>query len=154
MKLRILYASTTGTARLVAQAIAFQLEDAGPISIDVRDMADAAADTYTEDAPPTLFCVATYGAGDLADAGLALYDDLAVHPRYLGHFRYGIVALGDSSHGETFCGGATRLDERLLDLGAQRVGEVLQLDALEDPTPERTAAEWSTAWWTAVTAHG
>lgn len=99
----------------------------------------------------TLLCVSTHGSGDVPDQGQALYVDLEERPAYLPHLRYGTIALGDSSYGETFCGGGRRFDERLGDLGAIRLGEVLCLDALDPEPPEEIAVSWCRAW---LATHG
>ncbi len=56
----------------------------------------------------------------------------------LGHqptLRYGVIALGDSSY-ENFCGAGKRFDALLQAHQAKRIGDVLLIDATEDPEPE------------------
>ncbi len=146
MSLRILFATVSGNSERVAQAVAMEAADlvAGPV--EVLDMQHAGVDVFDAGAPLTLFCLSTYGAGDMPDTAQGLYNALAAAPRYLGEFRYGLVALGDSSHSDTFCGGGLLLDAQLQDLGARRIGEVLRIDAMETPDPEIAAVEWSRNW--------
>ncbi|MES2186388.1 MAG: flavodoxin domain-containing protein [Pseudomonadota bacterium] len=146
MPLRILYATVSGTAARVAEAVALDAADAVAGAVEVLDMQQATTAVFDEAAPLTLFCLSTYGAGDMPDSAQALAQALAAAPRYLGHLRYGLVALGDSSHGDTFCGGGLQFDAQLQDLGAHRIGEVLRVDALETPDPEVAVAEWSRGW--------
>ncbi|STV03892.1 flavoprotein YqcA [Klebsiella pneumoniae] len=54
---------------------------------------------------------------------------------YQPHLRYGIIALGDSTYAN-FCGGGLKFDQLLQEQGAKRIGEMLKIDASEDPEPE------------------
>ena len=97
---------------------------------------------------PGLFvlCCSTTGSGDVPDNAQALYSSLDAQARYLGHVRYGLVALGDSSYGDTFYGGAKAFQSRLQDLGAHLVGDVCVLDALAAAEPDAVALAWFAAW--------
>ncbi|KQM75547.1 flavodoxin domain-containing protein [Xylophilus sp. Leaf220] len=143
--LRILVGSVSGTALHVAQTLSLGCDDLAQ-PIDVVPMDAAGIEVFDAPAPLTLLCVSTYGAGNVPDGAAALYDALDTQPRYLGHLRYGVVALGDSSYGETFAGGGRSFDARLQDLGAQRVGEVLVLDATDATEPADVATAWCRAW--------
>ncbi len=144
-KLKILVGTMTGTADSVAQAISMDCADlAGPIEVLPMDGLDTAAFDDTE--ALYLVCTSTYGSGDLPDNAWGLYEALDSQPRYLGHVRYGVVALGDSCYPQTFCNGGKRFDERLQDLGARRVGEVFCHDASAGTVPEEEAAAWCRDW--------
>ncbi|MEC5213274.1 MioC protein [Polaromonas sp. CG_9.5] len=149
MKLKILVGTMTGTATLVAQAI--QMECAGLLSaIEIEAMDDLGISVFDTDNPQEviyLICTSTYGAGDVPDNAQALYQSLDTEPRYLGHVRYGVMGLGDNgTHQQTFCFGAKKFDERLQDLGAQRLGELWCHDASADSLPEAAGAQWSRQW--------
>ena len=154
MKLIILVGSMTGTANAVAQAIqmtcADQVSDVRVLPMDGLnpDVFGAARGPGDEMAEPVayLICTSTFGAGDVPDNAQDFYASLDADPRYLGHVRYGVVALGDSSYGETFAGGGRRFDERLQDLGARRIGELYALDAISGGQPEAEVADWCAAW--------
>jgi MioC protein len=145
MKLKILVGTMTSTAEYVAQAIQMDCADlADPIDVQLMDDLDTSA--FDEDAL-YLICTSTYGAGDVPDNDQALYAALDAQPKFLGHVRFGVIALGDSAgHGATFCFGGRKFDERLRDLGAQRIGEILCLDAAVTTTPEQDGATWCRAW--------
>ena len=149
MKLKILVGTMTGTATLVAQAI--QMECANQVSaieIEVMDDLDISAfDAENPQAVIYLVCTSTYGAGDVPDNAQALYQSMDTEPRYLGHVRYGVMGLGDNgTHQPTFCFGAKKFDERLQDLGAQRLGELWCHDASADSLPEAAGAQWCRQW--------
>ena len=150
MKLKILVGTMTSTADYVAQAIQMdcaeliddievQLMDA--LDISVFDEASAKKAIY-------LICSSTYGAGDVPDNARALYESMDATPQFLGHVRYGVIALGDRTYLQTFCNGGKRFDERLQDLGAQRIGEVWCHDASSGTMPESEGAEWCRQWLT------
>lgn len=144
MKLKILVGSMTHTAESVAQAVQMACVDTFPHT-EIQHMDDLDISVFDEDAL-FLVCMSTYGSGDVPDNAQALYISLDTQPRYLGHVRYGVVALGDSSYGETFTQGGLKFDARLQDLGAQRVGEVCRLDASSGDLPEDGALAWLDTW--------
>jgi MioC protein len=154
MKLKILVGSMTHTAEHVAKAIqtesadlvsAVELERMDGLDIHVFD-AEQASDTLF------LVCISTYGAGDVPDNAQLLFQSLDAQARYLGHVRYGVIALGDRmSHSETYGFGGIRFDERLQDLGAQRIGDIFFLDSSDGTPPEAKAAQWCREWLKAAT---
>lgn len=116
--------------------------------IDVLPMEGLGVDVFEPNAEPTLYliCSYTYGAGDVPDSGQALYHALDAEPRFLGHVRYGVMALGDQIYPDTFCQGGKKFDARLQDLGAQRMGEVWCHDTSAGSDPEVSGALWASEW--------
>ena len=145
MKLKILVGTMTGTAEFVAQAIEMDCADLID-AVEVLKMDGLSTDVFAEPAL-YLICTSTYGAGDMPDNAQALYAALDDQPVYLGHVRYGVIALGDlGSHGPTFAQAGARFDERLQGLGAQRIGDIFTLDASDGSVPETVATAWCRAW--------
>ena len=144
MQITILVGTVHGNASSVAQALQFCADDI-QATVDVLPM--DGLDITVFDQPGTyIICTSTTGVGDVPDNAQALFHSLDAQAKYLGHVRYGVVALGDSSYGDSFLGGGKQFDERLRDLGAQRVGEVCVLDAMETSQPEDDAVAWFQAW--------
>ncbi len=144
MQITILVGTMHGNASSVAQALQFCADDI-QATIDVLPM--DGLDITVFDQPGTfIICTSTTGVGDVPDNAQALFHSLDAQAKYLGHVRYGLVALGDSSYGDSFLGGGKQFDERLRDLGAQRVGEICVLDAMETSQPEDDAVAWLRAW--------
>ncbi len=144
MQITILVGTMHGNASSVAQALQFCADDI-QATIDVLPM--DGLDISVFDQPGTfIICTSTTGVGDVPDNAQALFHSLDAQAKYLGHVRYGLVALGDSSYGDSFLGGGKQFDERLRDLGAQRVGEICVLDAMETSQPEDDAVAWLRAW--------
>jgi MioC protein len=150
MKLKILVGTMTNTAEYIAQAIEMDCADlVSPIEVQMMD--GLSADVFGADDAANadqlyLICTSTYGTGDVPDNARQLYDSLDSEPRFLGHVRYGVMALGDQTYPQTFCFGGKKFDERLQDLGAQRVGEVWCHDASTGTQPETDGVAWCREW--------
>jgi MioC protein len=144
MKLKILVGTMTSTADYVAQAIQMDCADlVDEIEVLLMDSLDIGV--FDEDAL-YLICTSTYGSGDVPDNARALYESLDAQPKYLGHVRYGVIALGDRTYVDTFAFGGKKFDARLQDLGARRIGEVWCHDASAGPLPEEIGAAWCREW--------
>ena len=144
MQLTLLVGSVHGNALQIAQTLALTAPEHGASAqvLDMQDLSIAVFDT------PGLFvlCCSTTGSGDVPDNARYLYQSLDADARFLGHVRFGLVALGDSSYGDTFYGGAKAFQSRLQDMGAQLVGEVCILDALAADEPDAVALAWFASW--------
>lgn len=92
-----------------------------------------------------LVITSTTGQGDLPDSIVPLYEGMK--DMYQPHLRYGIIALGDSTYAN-FCGGGLKFDQLLQEQGAKRIGEMLKIDASEDPEPESVSNPWVEQWAT------
>ena len=152
MKLRILVGTMTSTADYVAQAIQMDCADLlSDIEVELMDSLDMKVfdEDHAKDAL-YLICTSTYGQGDVPDNARALYESMAAQPQFLGHIRYGVIALGDRTYQQTFCFGGKKFDERLQDLGAQRIGEVWLHDASTGTMPETEGTQWCREWLAAA----
>lgn len=144
MKLKILVGTMTSTADYVAQAIQMDCADLVE-DIEITLMDGMEIGVFDEDAL-YLICTSTYGSGDVPDNARQLYDSLDAQPKYLGHVKYGVIALGDRTYTQTFAFGGKKFDERLQGLGAQRIGEVFIHDASAGTMPEELGAAWCREW--------
>ena len=148
MKLKILVGTMTSTADYVAQAIQMDCADlVSDIEVQLMDGLDISVfDSTAEEDAIYLICSSTYGQGDVPDNARRLYDSLDAQAKFLGHVRYGVIALGDRTYLQTFCFGGKKFDERLQGLGAQRIGEVWCHDASAGTLPETEGAAWCREW--------
>ena len=80
-----------------------------------------------------LVVTSTTGQGDLPDSIVPLFQGIKDQLGYQPDVRYGIIALGDSAYAN-FCGGGKQFDALLQEQSAQRVGEMLLIDAGEHPS--------------------
>ena len=136
-KLTIIYASQTGNAKGVAEALKEQASTAGiPVSlVDASDYKgkDLAKETHV------IIVSSTNGEGEAPDNALALHEFLqSKKAPKLPNLQYGVLALGDSSY-EFFCQTGKDFDEFLEKLGAKRFIDRVDCDVDYD-TP---AQEWS-----------
>lgn len=146
-KLKILVATMTGTAEMVAEALQDRFAQLGGeaeiIQMDRLDAASLTPGLY-------LICSSTYGQGDVPDNAQALFEQLGCERPDLAGFAFGLVALGDMTYPQTFCFGGKRIGRLFTDLGARMIGEPLLHDASAGTLPEDVAADWFEAW---VRAH-
>jgi len=63
---------------------------------------------------------------------------------------HGVIALGDMTYQDTFCGGGKKVDEALERCSARKVGDRLEIDASEQPLPDEEALTWIEGWKTKI----
>ena len=128
-----------GNALLVAEEAEPLLAAAGH---QVKIYEDPTLDDWQKYAEKVaLVITSTTGQGDLPDSIVSLFNGIKDKLGYQPHLRYGIIALGDSSY-EAFCGGGEKFAALLHDQSAVRVGEMLRVDATENPEPEEVTSPW------------
>ncbi|MDR5902313.1 MULTISPECIES: flavodoxin [Halomonas] len=143
-KLKIFVGTMYGGALDVAEQVKPLFEEVGHevVILENPTLEDlAAADTDL-----ALFCVSTTGSGDYPGSFASFAQAIAEKSPGLGSLRYGLIALGDSSYGDTFCGAGRQLDELLEGQGAQRLGERLEIDAMETFMADDAAIPWVEEW--------
>ncbi len=131
--LNILWASMSGTAENVAnllndkaKSLGFttnQLELNQVTMNDLSNMKNVAIVTSTT------------GEGDLPTNGEDFWDDLKASDRSLNNIYYSVCALGDRSH-DIFCGAGKKVDEKLTQLGANKVLERQDCDGSDEGSEE------------------
>jgi MioC protein len=141
--IHIIVGSVMGTALEVAQAVEQEFRHAGH---EVRLNAGFRKGQLDDNpAEVILICTSNTGMGDLPLNIVPFYDHLKNdYPRIAGH-RYGIINLGDSSY-PNFAQAGKTLDETMADLGAQRIGAPLVLDAIDIDDPITAARTWAKNW--------
>ena len=140
MKVAILSGSVYGTAEEVARNAKQLLTDAGfEVLLNTRaTLADVQAF-----APQALLAVtSTTGMGELPDNLQALYASLRDQPPAWYGLPAAVLALGDSSYGDSFCAAGEQVRELYADIGLREVLPMLRLDASETVTPELDAEPW------------
>lgn len=142
-KIGIFVGTVYGNALLAAEEAEPLLQAQGH-EVTIFDEATLAQwQNYSSDV--VLVITSTTGQGDFPDsiAGLfhAIKDKLGHQPA----LRYGVIALGDSSY-DNFCGAGKTFDALLQEQGAQRVGDILLVDAAENPEPESVTSPWVEEW--------
>lgn len=139
----ILVGTESGNAQMVADALQPVLAAAGH-AVDVTDKAATFADLQAHDV--LLVVCATHGSGDIPTNILPLVETLEREKSDLSGHRYGVIALGDMTYQDTFCGGGKKVDQVLELCGAKKVGERLEVDASTQPLPDEEALAWIEGW--------
>jgi len=139
----ILVGTESGNAQLVADALKPVLSAAGH-AVDVTDNAASAADLMAHDV--LLVVSATHGSGDIPTNITPLAEMLERERPDLSGHRYGVIALGDMTYQDTFCGGGKKLDRLFASCGARKLGERLEVDASSQPLPDEEALGWIEDW--------
>ncbi|MCC5868572.1 MAG: assimilatory sulfite reductase (NADPH) flavoprotein subunit [Gammaproteobacteria bacterium] len=138
-RLTILYASQTGNGRRLAEAMQADAQSRG-LASRVVSMADYRPAELRKETLLALV-VSTHGEGDPPDDAEPLHEYLfgPKAPKLAGlHFT--VLALGDSSYAE-FCKAGRDFDERLVELGGQRLHARVDCDV----DYEASADQWRTA---------
>lgn len=141
MKVVILSGSVYGTAEEVARHAQSLLKAAGLEAWHANRA--TLADVLAFEPQAFLAVTATTGMGELPDNLMPLFSEIRDSlPAAWRGLPGGVVALGDSSYGDTFCGGGEQLRELFAELGVEEVQPMLRLDASETVTPETDAEPW------------
>ncbi|CAH9063922.1 hypothetical protein PSECIP111951_02999 [Pseudoalteromonas holothuriae] len=93
-----------------------------------------------------LFITSTTGSGDLPDNILPLFLQMQSQFPMLTDKKVGVIALGDSSYGETFCGAGRQIDALAQELNATLPIERLDIDAGEHFEAWEPTAPWLMRW--------
>ena len=141
MKVAVLSGSVYGTAEEVARHAERVLKAAG---LEAWHDPRARLDQLLAFAPQALLVVtSTTGMGELPDNLHPLYGEIRDQlPAAWRGLPGGVIALGDASYGDTFCGGGEQVRELFGELGVREVQPMLRLDASETVTPETDAEPW------------
>lgn len=142
----VLVGTESGNAQMVADLLQEELGKDGHV-VEVQNKGGAGEGRLAE-RPVVLVCCSTHGEGELPENIRPLRDELAETKPDLRHLRYGVIALGDQTYSETFCRGGKTMDALFASLGAERVGERLEIDACTQPLPDEEALLWAREWVT------
>ena len=134
--LHIVYGTQTGTAEELAFDIEKLTKDKG-ISCQVFELDDISMDKLQE-ISKLMIVTSTTGDGEVPDNGLTFWENLSSLTKLnLSNLKYGVLALGDSSHYD-FCNAGKIIDDKLKELGANRI-----LDRQECDFDTEGSMEWS-----------
>lgn len=136
----LIVGSVFGGAHRLADDVTTELEKRGHTV--QRNEAPVASDLETGEFDWLLAITSTTGTGELPAELVPLYNTLKDTPPRIAGLRFVVVVLGDSSYGDSFCGGGLALDEALADIGAERISEPFKVDAMETSQPEEVVLPW------------
>ncbi|WP_115717949.1 flavodoxin [Gallaecimonas mangrovi] len=133
-----------GAAEQLAQTLAKKLQAAGHQArlIDPPTVAEV-----VRDRPDALLVVtSTTGQGDIPDNLVPFFTELNDQFPMLNGLPFGVVTLGDSSYGDTYCGAGVQFEALLEELGGKALLPMLKIDACETLEPEEDALPWLDKW--------
>ncbi|GLS90373.1 FMN-binding protein MioC [Psychromonas marina] len=138
-QIEILVGSTLGGTEYVAEAAQALLEEAF-FDTDMHLEPDLNEMSLQEEQIWLVF-LSTHGAGDYPENFKDFMEQLQSVNAPLDGVRYALVGIGDSSY-DTFCEAAKNFDYILEEMGAQRIGERLEIDVVDHAMPEDRMADW------------
>ncbi|MBB4285323.1 flavodoxin domain-containing protein [Roseospira goensis] len=146
MNILVIVGTESGNAQMVGETVGDELarlgHDVTVVEEDAGDLDALALPARTA----VLVCTSTHGLGELPDNIIPFADALKAQTPDLSHLKYGIIALGDQTYGETFCKAGKDMDALMAASGAQKRGERLEIDACTQPLPDEDAVDWLKDW--------
>ena len=132
-KLNILWASMSGTAENVANNLN---EKAKSMGFDTN-LLELNQVTINELSKMNYVAIvtSTTGEGDLPTNGEDFWDDLKISTKNFNTLNYSVCALGDSGH-DIFCGAGKKIDDKLCQLGAQKILDRKDCDGSDEGSEE------------------
>ena len=141
--LHIAYATQTGTAEELAFDIEKQCKEKS-VDCQVFELDDISIEKL-QSIDKLMIVTSTTGDGEVPDNGITFWEDLsALNELNVSNLKYGVLALGDSSHYD-FCNAGKIIDEKLKDLGANRI-----IDRQECDFDTEGSMEWSEKFLTLI----
>ena len=137
-KLSIFAGSVYGNAQHVAEEVQQALSDEG---IEATVFSDPSIDDFTA-ADAVLVITSTTGQGDVPPNLEYFHSELRDQFPLMNGKPFAVAALGDSSYGDTYCGGGRQFFELLNELQGKSAADMLEVDAIETLEPESDVVKW------------
>ena len=117
-ELNILWASMSGTAENVAYTLSEKAKSKG-FNTNLLELNQVTMNDLSN-MKKVAIVTSTTGEGDLPTNGEDFWDDLKNSEKNFNNLKYSVCALGDRGH-DIFCGAGKKVDEKLSQLGAQKM---------------------------------
>ena len=137
-KISIFAGSVYGNAQHVAEQAQEALAAKG-YEADVYD--DPSVSDFSQ-AESVVVITSTTGQGDVPPNLEFFHSELRDQFPLMEGKPFAVAALGDSSYGETYCGGGRQFFELLTELQGSAVVDMLEVDAIETLEPENEVIPW------------
>lgn len=141
-KIGIFVGSVYGNAQQVAEDVSGMIKDQG---FDAEVFTDPSLDDFNQ-VSSMLVISSTTGQGDIPPNLEFFIQDLRDQFPLMEQKPFAVVALGDSSYGETYCGAGRQIFELLTELQGKPITELLEIDACETLEPEIEVLAWVKKW--------
>ncbi|MFC4700034.1 flavodoxin domain-containing protein [Glaciecola siphonariae] len=140
--------SVYGNAQHVAEEVQTMLSDEG-VSSEI--FTDPSVDDF-KDAEAVLVITSTTGQGDIPPNLEFFHSELRDTFPLMEGKPFAVVGLGDSSYGDSYCGGSKQFYELLTELQGKAVSDLFEVDAMETLAPEEEVVPWVKSQIVALTA--
>lgn len=130
--------SVYGNAQHVAEEVQTMLETEG---FDSEVFTDPETSDFV-DADAVLVITSTTGQGDIPPNLELFFSDLQESFPLMDGKSFAVAALGDSSYGESYCGGGRQFFELFSELQGKPIAEMFEVDAIETLSPEDEVVPW------------
>ena len=137
-KISIFAGSVYGNAQHVAEQVQQALSDK---QIESEVYEDPSVEDFTN-AESVLVITSTTGQGDVPPNLEYFFSELRDQFPLMYNKPFAVAALGDSSYGDTYCGGGRQFFELLTELQGGAVTDMLEVDAIETLEPEGEVVPW------------
>ena len=124
--------SVYGNAQHVAEEVQAMLEAE---AIESKVFTDPTLEDFTN-AESVVVITSTTGQGDIPPNLELFFSDLREQLPLMNGKPFVVAALGDSSYGDTYCGGGRQFHALLIELQGKPVVDMLEVDAIETLSPE------------------
>ena len=131
--LNILWASMSGTAENVANLLNDKAKSLG-LTTNQLELNQVTINDLSK-MKNVAIVTSTTGEGDLPTNGEDFWDDLKESDEDLKNLNYSVCALGDRSH-DIFCGAGKKVDEKLIQLGANKILNRQDCDGSDEGSDE------------------
>lgn len=140
-KVTLITGSTMGGAECVAKHITKVL---GKHSFDTEVLHGPSLKKLPKKGIWLIIC-STHGAGELPENIQPLAKEIYEEKADLSQINYGAIGIGSKEY-NTFCGAIHKLDHLLKCHHAKCIGKLLEINILENDTPENAAEIWVEKW--------
>lgn len=130
--------SVYGNAQHVAEEAKTMFESKG---LECEVFTDPETSDFN-DAQAIVVITSTTGQGDVPPNLELFHSDLRDEFPLMNGKPFAVAALGDSSYGESFCGGGRQFQELLIELQGKAVAPMLEVDAIETLAAEEEVVPW------------
>tara|TARA_B100000700_G_scaffold107211_1_gene120976 strand:+ start:1265 stop:1699 length:435 start_codon:yes stop_codon:yes gene_type:complete len=133
MTLDILYATQTGNAETVAEKLQLLAKERN-FKVSMNEMNFYSINSFRQ-LRNVAIITSTYGNGEVPDMGIDFWNELKTSMVKIKSLKYGLIALGDSSH-EIYCGAGRAISKKLEELDCKKIIENLECDGGMEGTYE------------------
>lgn len=141
MQFNVLYGTESGNSEFIALDLVDHLVREGYEAV-IGNLQDTEPGDLSAEAGPYLIVCSTHGEGELPHTAIPFLAALESAAPDLTGMRYAMFGLGDSFYAETYSHGSEIIDQKLTELGAQRVGEYGRHDASSIDDGTELALAW------------